>query len=62
MDVLQHLSKQLQVERQRIMEDLADGKAKDHGDYKHACGILRGLLMANNLIVELSERLETTDE
>jgi len=62
MDALQYLSKQLNEERQRIMEDLADGKAKDHGDYKHACGILRGLLMANSLIVELSERLENSDE
>lgn len=62
MDVLKHLSKQLHEERQRMAEDLADGKAKDHGEYKYACGVSRGLLIANNLILELAERLEHDDE
>ena len=62
MDVLQHLSKQLQEERQRIMEDLADGKAKDHSAYQFSCGMIRGLLVANNLIAEMAERLEKADE
>jgi hypothetical protein len=62
MDALKYLSEQLQAERQRITEDLADGKAKDHSAYSFSCGVVRGLLVANNLIVEMAERLEKADE
>ena len=60
--ILEYLSKQIQEERSRIIEDLGDGTAKDHGEYRYACGIVRGLLMANNLLVELAERMEKADE
>jgi hypothetical protein len=62
MDALKYLSDQLLEERNRIAEDLSDGKAKDHGEYKYSCGIVRGLLIANSHIYELSKRLEQDDE
>ena len=61
-EVLRHLSKVIQEERMRIIEDLGDGKAKDHGEYKYSCGIVRGLLMANTTIAEMAERLESSDD
>jgi hypothetical protein len=61
-DVLEHLAKQIQADRLRMIEDLGEGKAKDHAEYKFACGVVRGLLMANNHILELVERLEKADE
>ncbi len=61
-DVLEHLAKKLQEDRLRMVEDLGEGKAKDHAEYKFACGVVRGLLMANNHILELVERLEKADE
>lgn len=61
-DVLRHLSKVIQEERLRIIEDLGDGKAKDHAEYKYSCGVVRGLLMANTTIAEMAERLETSDD
>jgi len=36
--------------------------AKDHGEYKYCCGVVRGLLIANSLILEMAERLEKDDE
>ena len=62
MDGLTYLSNQIQEERRRMAEDLADGMAKDHGEYKYCCGVVRGLLIANSLILEMSERLENDDE
>jgi hypothetical protein len=59
---LEFMSHQLREEQQRIMEDLAAGNAKDHGAYQHACGVIRGLLIANNVIREMAERLEKEDE
>ena len=61
-DVLEHLAKQIQQDRLRIIEDMGDGKAKDHAEYKFSCGVVRGLLMANNHILELVDRLENSDE
>ena len=61
-DVLEHLAKKLHEDRLRMVEDLGEGKAKDHAEYKFACGVVRGLLMANNHILELVERLEKADE
>ena len=62
MDGLTYLSNQIQEERRRMAEDLADGMAKDHGEYKYYCGVVRGLLIANSLIIEMAERLENNDE
>jgi len=61
-ELLKYLSKQIQEEIVVIKDDLAMGKAKDHGDYKHACGLVRGLLMANNILIETSERMKKDDE
>jgi len=61
-EVLRHLSKVIQEERLRIIEDLGDGKAKDHAEYKYSCGVVRGLLMANTTIAEMAERLEDSDD
>ena len=61
-DVLEYLVEQLQEDRLRMIEDLGEGKAKDHAEYKFACGVVRGLLMANNHILELMDRMEKADE
>jgi hypothetical protein len=61
-ELLKYLSKRIQEEVDVIKEDLATGKAKDHGDYRHACGSIRGLLIANNILMETSERMRQDDE
>jgi hypothetical protein len=61
-DVLEHLAKKIHEDRLRMIEDLGEGKAKDHAEYKFSCGVVRGLLMANNHILELAERLDKADE
>ena len=57
-DLLKHLSNKMQEEIKVISDDLALGKAKDFGDYKHAVGMLRGLMVANSIIAETAERYE----
>ena len=61
-NVLEHLAQQIHEDRLRMVEDLGEGKAKDHAEYKFSCGVVKGLLMANNHILELTERLEKSDE
>jgi hypothetical protein len=61
-DLLRHLSKRVQDELKIIESDMAMGNAADFGAYKYACGIYRGLLVANNILMETAERMEEDDE
>jgi hypothetical protein len=61
-DILRHLSKKMQDELKIIEADMAMGNAVDFGAYKYACGIYRGLLIANNILMETAERMEADDE
>lgn len=61
-ELLIYLSKKVQDEIDVLSGDLARGTAKDHGDYKYACGIIRGLMMSNGFIAEAAQRMEQDDE
>lgn len=61
-DLLKYLSSKIQEELKVIESDTAMGCAKDFSDYKYACGIYRGLLMANNIIMETAQRMEQDDD
>ena len=61
-DVLKHIAGKIQEEITVISDDLARGTAKDHGEYKYACGIIRGLMMANGIIADTAQRLENDDD
>lgn len=60
-DLLKYLADKLQADIKHMTDDLAKGTAKDFGDYKYACGIVRGLLMANNHLIETAEKMEDGD-
>lgn len=57
-DILKYLLNKIQEEIKVISDDLALGKAKDHGDYKHTVGMIRGLMIANSMIADTAERYE----
>jgi hypothetical protein len=57
-----YLSKKVQEEIDVISGDLARGTAKDHGDYKYACGIIRGLMISNGFMAEAAQRMEQDDD
>ncbi len=57
-DIFKHLSNKMSEEIKIISDDLALGKAKDHGDYKYAVGMIRGLMVANSIIADMAERYE----
>lgn len=61
-DALKYLSKKIQEELKVIEADAAMGRAEDFGAYKYACGIYRGLLVANGFIAELVQRMESDDD
>jgi ribosomal protein S4E len=61
-DLLKYLSDKIREEMKVIENDTVLGHAKDFGDYKYACGIYRGLLIANNILIETAERVEQNDD
>lgn len=61
-DLLKYLSGKIQEELRVIEADMAMGNAVDFGAYKYACGIYRGLLVANNLMMETAQRMEQDDD
>jgi hypothetical protein len=61
-DVLKYLSRKIQEELKIIENDMALGRAEDFGAYKYACGIYRGLLVANGFVIDLAQRMDTEDD
>lgn len=59
---LQIIAQKLDAERANIVESLGDATAKDFGEYKYACGVVRGLLIAKSLLIDLASNLESMDE
>ena len=59
---LQIIAQKLDAERANIVDSLGDANAKDFGEYKYACGVVRGLLVAKSLVTDLASNLESMDE
>lgn len=59
---LQYLLTKIEEERTTLTENLADGSAKSYEEYKYVHGVLRGLLMAQAMILDLAKRMENSDE
>lgn len=41
---------------------LAGGGAKDFAEYRHICGVIRGLTHAETILQDLVQRLENIDD
>ena len=61
-ELLRHISKKLQDEIQILSDEAALGKAKDFGEYKYACGIIRGFMLANGILAETARRMEHDED
>jgi len=60
--VLQHVRTELGKIRQEQVEYLASGRVTDHADYRHICGVIRGLGHADGFISDLAKKMEYSDE
>jgi len=61
-DLLKHLSKKYNEEIKHMSDDMMLGNAKDFGAYQYACGIIRGLMIANSAIADIAQRMEENDD
>ena len=58
----QYLAKEIDKLRGDQASFLAGGGAKDFSEYRHVVGVIRGLTHAEQLIKDLAQKLETSDE
>ena len=61
-ETLKVLAQQVSEEEKRITEDLAMGRAEEHAQYMHACGIVRGFQITQGLIASMMRNMEEDDE
>ena len=60
--VLGYLAKEIDKLRNDQAVFLNGGGAKDFAEYRHVCGIIRGLTHAESLVKDLAVKLEYSDE
>jgi len=59
---LQYLAKEVDKLRGDQIAFLAGGGAKDFAEYRHVCGVIRGLTHAEQLVKDLVQKMEYSDE
>jgi hypothetical protein len=60
--LLKHLIKELKEKEQSLMMSLGDGGATDFAVYQNMCGQIRGLLYAQNLMIDLLRKMEKLND
>jgi len=60
--VLSYLVKEVDKLRDENAAFLAAGRAINFDEYRHVCGIIRGLTFAESLVKDLAQRMELADE
>jgi len=55
-DELEMLLEQMENEIEQIKQNMADGSAKSYEEYQKFCGVVKGLAIAINYVIDLQER------
>ena len=61
MNVLELILEKLDDQKTRTVDDIATGN-RSFDEYKYSCGVVRGLLIAAELIKDLEEQMENSDD
>ena len=59
---LKHVAKEFDKLRSDQITFLAGGGAKDFAEYRHVCGVIRGLTHAEQLVKDLVQKMEYSDD
>ena len=60
--ILSYVVSEIQKLRQDQAVFLNGGGAKDFAEYRHVCGVIRGLTHAETIVRDLAQKLEYSDE
>ena len=59
---LKHAAKEFDKLRSDQITFLAGGGAKTFDEYRHVCGVIRGLTHAESIVKDLVQKMEYSDE
>jgi len=59
---LTYLLKEIDKLREDQAIFLSGGGAKDFAEYRHVCGVIRGLTHADQIVKDLAKKLEYSDD
>ena len=59
---LELLLSRIEDQRKTVLINLGDGAAKDFASYTNMTGYIRGLSVAESIIKELAQRMETFED
>ena len=62
LDEIKVIANKISEEREVFVEDLAMGRAEEHAQYMHACGIIRGFDIVQGLLADLAKNVERGDD
>jgi len=60
--LLAHVAKEIEKYRQEREAYVAAGRADNIEEYRQVCGVIRGLNLADNIINELVQKMEKSDD
>ena len=60
--VLGHVAKEIDKLRADQISFLVAGSVKDFAEYRHLCGVIRGLTFAETFVNDLVQRMEKFDD
>lgn len=60
--LIRFIAKKIDELRKEQSGYIAGGGAKDFAEYRHVCGVIRGLTHAETILQDLVQRLETDDD
>jgi len=60
--VLAYIAKEIDKLRSDQNSFLSGGGAKTFDEYRHVCGVIRGLTHAETIVKDLVQRMEQSDE
>ena len=56
------LRKMLRADMNNYTDDLANGSCRTFEDYKHLCGVIQGLALAERYLIDLAKNVENANE
>ena len=59
---LELLMSRIEDQRKQVLINLGDGAAKDFASYTNMTGYIRGLSVAESIIKDLAQRMETFED
>ena len=60
--LLAHVAKEIEKLKEEQAFHLANGRAADIEEYRTVCGVIRGLNLAENVINDLVQKMEKSDD